>query len=450
MDAVILSRIQFGLFVGFHYLFVPLSMGLSMMLVLMEGLYLITKKTLYKQMTWFWVGIFALTFVVGVVTGIMQIFSFGSNWANFSEYTGNIFGTLLGSEGIFAFFLESGFLGILLFGRHKVSKKMHFFATCMVMLGAHMSAFWIICANSWMQTPSGYTMVMQHGKLIPALTSFWEVVFSPTTMHRFGHVVLGTWLSGIFLVIGISAYYLHRQRHTTFAKKGLKLGVICAAVVLILQLWSADITARGVAKNQPAKLASFEGVFKTENSSPMWLFGYVDVKNERVIGLPLPGGLSFLVHRNIKSPVIGLDQFPKEEWPNVPVVFQLYHLMILCWGLMVLLTVIAWFVYKEKRWALNSCMLGILTFSMLVPEVCNEVGWCAAEIGRQPWVVQGLLKTKDAISPIVQPGQVIQSLLMFSCVFTGLLSLFIVLLCKKVKRGPDEKDLIELTNLSQR
>lgn len=439
-----LSRIQFGLFVAFHYLFVPLSMGISMMLVVMEGLYLITKKNIYKQMTWFWTNIFALTFVVGVVTGIMQIFSFGSNWSRFSEYTGNIFGTLLGSEGIFAFFLESGFLGVLLFGRYKVSKNMHFFATCMVALGAHMSAFWIVCANSWMQTPSGYSLAMHHGQMVPTLSSFWEVVFSPSSMSRFVHVVLGTWLSGIFLVISVSAFYLLKQRYEAFARQGMKLGAILGMIVLILQLWSADVSARGVAKHQPAKLAAFEGVFKTKEYTPIYLFGIVDVKNQKVRGLPIPGALSFLVHRNIKTPVVGLDQVPQDEWPNVPVVFQLYHLMVMLWGVMVLLALVAWCVYKKQRWALKPWILCLLSFSVFCPEICNEIGWCAAEIGRQPWIVYGLLKTKDAVSPIIQKGQVIQSLVLFSLVFICLLSLFIFLLCKKVQRGPDQNDLNEV------
>ncbi len=439
-----LSRIQFGLFIAFHYLFVPLSMGISMMLVVMEGLYLITKKNIYKQMTWFWTNIFALTFVVGVVTGIMQIFSFGSNWSRFSEYTGNIFGTLLGSEGIFAFFLESGFLGVLLFGRYKVSKNMHFFATCMVALGAHMSAFWIVCANSWMQTPSGYSLAMHNGRMVPMLSSFWEVVFSPSSMSRFVHVVLGTWLSGIFLVISVSAFYLLKQRYEAFAREGMKLGAILGMVVLILQLWSADVSARGVSKYQPAKLAAFEGVFKTREYTPIYLFGIVDVKNQKVRGLSIPGALSFLVHRNIKTPVMGLDQVPQDEWPNVPVVFQLYHLMVMLWGVMVLLALVAWCVYKKQRWALKPWILCLLSFSVFCPEICNEIGWCAAEIGRQPWIVYGLLKTKDAVSPIIQKGQVIQSLVLFSLVFICLLSLFIFLLCKKVQRGPDQNDLNEV------
>lgn len=439
-----LSRIQFGLFISFHYLFVPLSMGLSMMIVVMEGLYLITKKTIYKQMAWFWIGIFALTFVVGVVTGIMQMFSFGANWSRFSEYTGNIFGTLLGSEGIFAFFLESGFLGVLLFGKYKVSKNMHFFATFMVALGAHLSAFWIVCANSWMQTPSGYSLAMHNGQLVPMLSSFREVVFSPSSLSRFVHVVLGTWLSGIFLVISVSAFYLRKQRYEAFSRQGMKLGAILGMIVLVLQLLSADVSARGVAKNQPMKLAAFEGVFKTEEYTPMYLFGLVDVKNQKVRGLPIPGALSFLVHRNIKTPVAGLDQAPKEEWPNVPVVFQLYHIMVILWGCMVVLALVAWYAYKKQRWAVKPWVLFLLSLSIFCPEICNEVGWCAAEIGRQPWVVYGLLKTKDAVSPIIQKGQVVQSLVLFSMVFICLLSLFVFLVCKKIQQGPDQNDLNEV------
>lgn len=443
MSAEILARVQFALFIGFHYLFVPISLGLSMMIVLMEGLYLFTKKNIYNQLTWFWIKIFTLTFVVGVVTGIMQIFSFGANWSRFAEYTGNIFGMFLGSEGMFAFFLESGFLGVLLFGRHKVSKKMHFFAACMVALGAHMSAFWIVCANSWMQTPAGYEMVMRNGVLVPQMTSFWAAVLSPSALQRFTHVVLGAWLSGIFLVLSVSAHYLRKKRHTEFAEQGLKLGVFTALIVLMLQLWSADVTARGVAKHQPAKLAAFEGVFKTQEHTPIYLFGVVDMKNERVIGIPIPSGLSLLVHRNAKTPVKGLDQFPKDEWPNVAFVFQTYHLMVMLWGVMLLLALIALAVHKKKTWACRKGILWILSLSVLCPELCNEIGWISTEVGRQPWVVYGLLKTKDATSPIVHSGQIWQSLILFSIVFICLLSLFVSLLLKKISEGPDEKDLIE-------
>lgn len=440
MTAEVLSRIQFGFFVGFHYLFVTLSLGLSMLLVAMDGMYLATKNKVYQDMVWFWIRIFALTFVVGVVTGIMQIFSFGTNWARFSSYTGNVFGVLLGSEGVFAFFLESIFLGILVFGRDKVSEKVHFFSACMVCLGAHMSAFWIVCANSWMQTPSGYVLEESMGQLIPVMTSFWQVAFSPTTLTRFTHVVLGAWLSGIFLVVGVSSYYIYKQKFTLFASKGLKLGLLAAGIVLLLQLWSADVSARSIAKHQPAKLAAFEGVYKTEEFSKLYLFGLVDAKNDKVRGIAIPGALSFLVHRNIKTPVTGLDQIPRDEWPNIHAVFQAYHLMIMLWGTMVLFTVLGWFVYKGKSWAKQPVFLWCLTFSVILPELCNQVGWMATEMGRQPWAVYGLLKTKDATSPIVNAEQIRQTLGLFGAVFALLLTLFIFILVKKVRTGPNHSD----------
>lgn len=438
MSAEVLARVQFAMFIAFHYLFVPLSIGLGMMIVLMEGLLLVTKKRIYEQLTWFWIKVFALTFVVGVVTGIMQIFSFGSNWARFSEYTGDVFGSLLGSEGVFAFFLESGFLGVLLFGRHKVSQLMHFFSSCMVALGAHMSAFWIVCANSWMQTPSGYEMIMRNGKLIPTMTSFWEVVFSPSSMQRFTHVVLGAWLGGIFLMVSVSAYYLRKKRHLEFAKEGMKLSSYAALLVLGLQLLSGHASAKGIAKHQPAKLAAFEGVFETKEYTPIYAFGYVDMQKQRVIGLPIPGGLSFLVHNNFKTPIKGLHDIPKDEWPKVAVVFQLYHLMIMLWGAMVVCGGIAWLAYRGMRLALHPLVLYGMSFSVFLPILCNEIGWCATEMGRQPWVVYGLLKTKDATSPIVHGDQILQTIIMFSVVFICVLSLFVFLLVKKVQQGPED------------
>ncbi|WP_213357581.1 cytochrome ubiquinol oxidase subunit I [Chlamydiifrater phoenicopteri] len=439
MDALLLSRIQFGLFVGFHYLFVPLSLGLGGMLVIMQGLFLKTGLEVYRRLTYFWVKIFSLLFVVGVVTGLMQIFSFGSNWARFSTYVGNVFGTLLGSEGVFAFFLESGFLGVLVFGRGKVSEKMYFFSTCMVALGAHMSAFWIIAANSWMQTPSGYKMAIVNGQEVPVIESFWKAVFSPSFLDRFTHATLGAWLSGCFLVLSISAYYLWKKRHLEFAVKGLKVSSITAVILLVLQLWSGDTTARHLAVNQPAKLAAFEGVFKTKERTPIWLFGYVDVENEKVHGVAIPGALSLLVHRNINTPVTGLDAFSKEDIPNVQVVFQLYHLMIALWGVMFLLAITGIAAYKGKRWAQSNFFFRLLSFSVLIPAICNEVGWAAAEIGRQPWIVQGLMRVKDATSLFVNRGQVIQSLVLFSIIFCLLFGLFTTLLLKKISEGPEQE-----------
>lgn len=447
MEAVVLARIQFALFITFHYLFVPLSLGLGLMLVVMGGLFLKTKKKIYRQLSWFWINIFSLIFVIGVVTGLLMIFSFGANWAYFSEYVGNIFGALLGSEAVFAFFLESTFLGILIFGKHKVSPKMHFFATCMVAIGAHMSAFWIICANSWMQTPDGHSFVQNQGVSIPIIVNLWKVIFTPSTIHRLLHTVIGAWLSGIFLVISVSSYYLKKQRHIEFAIKGLKLGAIVGFIALFLQLGAADVSARGVARYQPIKLAAFEGVFETKEKTPIWLFGYVDKANKKVRGVKIPSGLSFLVHRNLRTPVKGLDQVDPKLWPQIQVVFQLYHLMVMFWGVMLLLVLVSFGASRGYKIFRHPLILSCLSLSVLVPQLCNEVGWYCAEMGRQPWVVQGLLKTKDAISPLVNKSQIMQSIVLFSCIFVILLALFIFLLCQKIKQGPNEMDLIEDINL---
>ena len=263
MDVLALSRIQFALCVSFHYLFVPLSVGLSLMIIFMEGIYLKTKNPIYCAMTRFWVKVFALIFVLGVSTGLVQIFGFGTNWTNFSIFSGDIFASLLGAEAIFAFFLESFFMAILLFGWNKVSEKIHFLSTVMVALGAHISAFWIVAANSWMQTPSGYVVKEIGGVFKAHMNNFWSVVHNFSTWDRFFHVVLGTWICGAFLVVSIHTYYYQKEQYKDFGKKGLKLGLIIAGVSLILQLYSADISARGVARNQPIKLAAFEGIYTT-------------------------------------------------------------------------------------------------------------------------------------------------------------------------------------------
>ncbi len=437
-DVITLSRIQFALCVSFHYLFVPLSVGLSLMLVFMEGIYLNTKDVIYCSMTRFWIKIFALIFVLGVSTGLVQIFGFGTNWANFSIFSGDIFASLLGAEAIFAFFLESFFMAILLFGWNKVSEKIHFLSTIMVAIGAHMSAFWIIAANSWMQTPSGYILKETRGVLKAYMNGFWSVVHNFSTWDRFFHVVIGTWICGAFFVVSIHTYYYQKQEYKNFGKKGLKLGLIIAGVSLILQLYSADISARGVAKNQPIKLAAFEGVYQTTERTPIWLFGYV--KDKRVIGIKIPGALSFLVHRNFKTPVQGLDSVSSELWPNVPIVFQFYHLMVFFWGVMVLLVISGIVLLKkEKRfriivWALYS--------SVVFAEITNQVGWFAAEMGRQPWTVQGLLKTKEAVSPVLYRYQIVQTIIMFSIIFFLMFCLFLFLLFRKIKQGPEIEKLV--------
>lgn len=440
MDVLTLSRIQFGLNIGFHYLFPPLSIGLGVILVIMEGCFLKTKNPLFERMTKFWVRIFALIFAVGVATGLVQVFAFGNNWANFSRFVGDVFGSILGAEGIFAFFLESGFLGLLLFGWDKVSPRIHFLATIMVAVGSHFSAIWIVIANSWMQTPAGYVIVGEGANKQAHIADFWQVLFNPSTLDRLAHVIIGCWITGAFLVISVSAYYILKKRHLEFAFKSLKIGAIVGTIAVLLQLISADSTARGVAKNQPIKLAAFEGVYKTEPYTEMYAFGVVDKKQQKVVGLPIPGLLSFLVYHNFKEPVKGLDQYPESYWPNVPVVFQTYHGMIFMWGLMFIGVILLMFAYKRKRVAESKWTLRFLVISVIFPELANEMGWFSAEMGRQPWIVYELMRTSEGVSHNLSSGQVLTSLILFSIIYLLVFILFIYLLDQKIKHGPPEDE----------
>ncbi len=425
MDVVTLSRIQFALNISFHYIFPPFSIGLGLLLVIMEGCYLWTKNPVYERITKFWVKIFALIFAVGVATGLVMVFAFGNNWATFSRFVGDVFGSILGAEGIFAFFLEAGFLGVLLFGWDRVSPKIHFLSTILVAFGAHFSGVWIVFANSWMQTPTGHHIVGEGANRHAVIDSFWAVLFNPSSLQRLSHVILGCWLAGAFLVLSVSAFYILKKRHGDFAKKSFNIGLIVAAISVVLQLISADSTARGVAKHQPIKLAAFEGVFQTTDYTGMYAFGVVDKQEKKVTGLSIPGLLSFLVYRNFKKPVIGLDQYPEELWPNVGVVFQTYHGMIAMWGLMVLGVLLALIALKRKKLPESKWTLRFLIISVAFPQIANQLGWFSAEMGRQPWIVYGLLKTKDAVSPILHREHVIGSLIMFSFIYLLLFILFI-------------------------
>lgn len=439
MDVVTLSRIQFGLNIGFHYLFPPLSIGLGLILIIMEGTYLWTKKPIYENMARFWVKIFALIFAIGVATGLVQVFSFGNNWATFSRFVGDVFGSILGAEGIFAFFLEAGFLAVLIFGWDRVSPKVHFLSTILVAAGAHFSGIWIVIANSWMQTPTGHKIVGSGMNRRAVIADFWEVLLNPSSIDRLVHVIIGCWLTGAFLVLSISAFYLLKKRHTEFARKSFKIGLIVATVSVVLQLISADSTARGVAVNQPIKLAAFEGVYKTETPTGMYVAGIVDTKNQTVKGIELPGLLSFLVYRNFDTPVKGLDQYPREYWPNVSVVFQTYHGMIFMWGLMALSVLLALIALMRKKLMESKWTLRLLVISVLFPELANELGWFSAEMGRQPWIVYGIMRTSEGVSRSISSGQVIGSLTMFSVIYVLIFALFIFLMNQKIKHGPEEE-----------
>ena len=440
MDTLFLSRLQFGLTIAFHYLFPPLSIGLGLLLVVMEGMYLRTRDPLYHQMTRFWVRIFGLVFSLGVATGIVMEFQFGTNWSAYSRFVGDVFGSALAAEGIFAFFLESGFLAILLFGWEKVGPKMHFFSTLMVCLGAHFSALWIVVANSWQQTPAGFHLVARDGAVRAEITDFWALVFNPSSMDRLFHVLIGAWLAGAFFVLSVSAWYLLKRRHEAFARASMKIALAAAMTASLLQLGSGHSSANGVAEHQPAKLAAFEGHYAT-GPGDLTLFGWVDERSETVTGPAVPGMLSVLVHGSASAPVKGLREFPPEDRPPVQPVFQSYHLMVgIGMGLIGLAALGLFFLWRQslesKRWLLWAFVL-----SVLGPQAANQAGWFSAEVGRQPWIVQGLLRTADAGSPVVGAGEVLFSILLFTAIYLLLFVLFLYLLNHKIQHGPLEEDL---------
>lgn len=438
MDVLILSRIQFALNTCFHYLYPPISIGLGLMLVIMEGLYLKTKDHKYKEMTQFWINIFSLTFALGVATGLVQTFAFGTNWARYSRFVGDVFGSALAAEGIFAFFLEAGFLGILLFGWDRVGPKLHYFATICVCLGAHFSAVWIIVANSWMQTPAGFHVVDTPLGPRAEMTNFWEMVLNPSTLDRLSHVVLGCWLTGAFFVISIAAYYLLKQRHSAIARPMMYLGLSFAMLTLVLQLISGDSSAKLVAKYQPAKLAAFEGVYQTTPSTPISVAGWVDGKSQKVHSLKIPGALSWLTYGDLSTPVTGLDKIPKDEWPNVPLSFQAYHIMVTMWALMFLIALLGFYYWGRGKLERQKWLLWTMIFSVLLPHIAQQCGWIAAEVGRQPWIVYKILRTSEGVSKSIVAGQVFGSITMFLFIYILLFALFIFLLDRKIKHGPEE------------
>ena len=437
MDTVLLSRLQFAYTIAFHYIFPQLTIGLGLLLVFMEGMYLRTKNPAYEVMTRFWVKVFGLCFVVGVASGVVMEFQFGTNWATYSRFVGEVFGSPLAAEGIFAFFLESTFLGLLIFGWDKVSPRWHFFSTIMVALGAHMSAVWILVANSWQQTPAGHRIVERGGQFRAEIVDFWAMVFNPSTFDRVTHTVLGTWQAGAFLVLSVGAFYLLKKRHIEFAKSSIKIALVVAAFSSIMQLVTGHQSAQVVGEYQPAKLAAFEGHYSDAlEPAPSYIVGWVNEKDHKVYGIKVPGLLSFLVHGNFHEPVKGLLSFPSDERPPVGLVFQSFHLMVMIGMSLILLSmlgVVFWWTGTlfQKKW-----MLVLFVFSVLCPQIANQAGWISTEVGRQPWVVYGILKTADAVSKTLSFQEVLVSFIMFGIVYLLLFFVFLYLLTEMVLKGP--------------
>lgn len=436
MDVEILSRLQFAFTIAFHYIYPPLSIGLGVALVFFEGMYLKTKDKHYEQLTRFWIRIFALIFGIGVATGIVMEFEFGTNWAAYSRYVGDIFGSALAAEGVFAFALESTFLGVLLFGWNKVSPRVHFFSTVMVTLGSMFSAIWIVVANSWQQTPAGFKIVGEGMTAKAEITDFWAMVFNPSSVDRIIHVWIGAFLAGTFLVLSVHAYYILKNRFVEQSKKAFGIILVIATISALAQLVTGHGSANGVAVNQPAKLAAFEGHYDSLAVADMYIFGWVNDDKQTVTGVKIPKGLTFLIHQDFTTPVTGLNAFDKNDRPSqVNFVFQTYHLMIAIGMLLIGLTLFSMFLWWKGKLFNQRWLMIVFSFSVLLPQIANQVGWYSAEVGRQPWVVYGLLRTSDALSENVKAEQVLFSLILFAFVYVILFILFIYLLNKKIQHG---------------
>lgn len=441
MDVEILARIQFAFTIAFHYIYPPLSIGIGLIMVIFEGLYLRTGKKEYEVLTRFWLKIFAITFGIGVATGIIMEFEFGTNWAVYSRYVGDIFGSALAAEGLFAFGLESTFLGILIFGWNRVSPRVHFISTIGVFLGSMFSAVWIVVANSWQQTPAGYHIVGEGLMARAEVTDFWAMVFNPSSVDRIIHVWQGAFLAGAFMVLSVHAYYIRKGKFIELSKVAFKIALVVATVVSFTQLISGHSSADGVAVNQPAKLAAMEGHYEKSAPADLYLMGWVDKKEEKVTGLAVPGGLSFLVHQDFNKPIVGLNAFPKEDQPSqVNAVFQFYHIMISIGMFLIALSFYACFLWWKGKLFETKWLLWIFSFSVLLPQIANQAGWFAAEMGRQPWIVYGHLRTSEGFSQEVAANQILFSLILFLVIYAVLFLLFLYSLNKKIKHGPYENE----------
>ncbi|CAM3951023.1 cytochrome ubiquinol oxidase subunit I [Flavobacterium sinopsychrotolerans] len=440
MDVEILARIQFAFTIAFHYIYPPLSIGIGLIMVLTEGLYLKTGNKEYEILTRFWIKIFALTFGIGVATGIIMEFEFGTNWAVYSRYVGDIFGSALAAEGLFAFGLESTFLGVLLFGWNRVKPWVHFVSTVGVFLGSMFSAVWIVVANSWQQTPAGFHIVGEGLMARAEVTDFWAMVFNPSSVDRIIHTWQGAILAGAFLVLSVHAYYIRKGRYIQISKKAFKIALVVATIFSLGQLVSGHSSADGVAVNQPAKLAAMEGHFEKSAPADLYLLGWVDKDKQKVTGIGIPGGLSFLVHQDFKAPITGLNSFPVEDRPSqVNAVFQFYHIMVAIGMALIGLSLFACFMWWRGKLFETKWLLWIFSFAVILPQIANQVGWFAAEMGRQPWVVYGLLRTNKAFSQEVTSSHILFSLILFLVVYSILFVLFIYMVNKKIKHGPYEE-----------
>jgi cytochrome d ubiquinol oxidase subunit I len=445
MDAETLSRIQFALTASFHFLYPPLSMGLGIMLIVIGVIYVRTKNPMWRRLSFFWVKVYGLIFALGVATGVVQEFEFGMNWAAYSRFVGNVFGSLLAAEGIFAFFLEGGFLGLMLFGGNRLGPRMWLTATILVVFGAHFSALWIIMANSWMQTPAGYTVQSNPAPARAVMTSFSQVVFTPSFLAHILHVWFASWTAGSALMLSVSAWYLLKKRFVEVAKPNLVVALICYVIFSLANFGViGPQMAIEVTNNQPVKLAAMEGLWQTQTCAPFVIVGWVNEANQTTQGLSIPCLLSFLAYFNFHASVTGLDAFPASQYPPINLVFQVYHLMFLLGGVFAAISVVGLVLYLWRRKVFEArWLLWLFVSTVFLAEIAIICGWWTAEIGRQPWVVYNVMQTTQGLSPTLTAGEVEISLGIFIGLYTLLFVLFIFLLNERIQEGPEALEDVE-------
>ncbi len=435
MDVITLSRLQFGLTTAFHILFPTLTIGLAVYLVVLEALWLKTRHEIYYRMYRFWVKIFAVNFAVGVVSGITLEFEFGTNFAAFSKAVGNVLGPLFAYEGMTAFFLEAGFLGIMLLGWKRVPRTVHFISTCLVTFGACLSGFWIIAANSWMQSPAGFSF--ENGKFL--VTSFWDVIFNPSFPTHLIHMLLASFETTAFAISGICSFFLLKNKNEAFFRRSMGIALVLAAVFAPLQVYFGDLKGQSVAERQPAKLAAIEAHWETNmhGGAPLLVFAIPEMKQEsNRYELKIPDMLSLLITHSLDGKVTGLKDFPADERPNATVAFFSFRVMAGIGFLFLFVMIWAFFLWRKKRLFKSRRFLMTLVLIQPFGFIATISGWITTEMGRQPWLVYGLLRTRDGVSPIAS-GNVAFSITLFFIFFGLIGASYLYYIIKIMISGPD-------------
>src|ERR1035437_3505156 len=437
-SALAVHRLHFAFTVTFHYLFPQLTMGLALLIVVLKTLALRTGNQHYARAARFWAKIFAINFTFGVVTGIPMEFQFGTNWARFSRSAGGVIGQTLAMEGVFSFFLESSFLGLFIFGEKRLSPIAHWFSAFLVFLGSWLSGFFIIMTDAWMQHPTGYTLGPK-GEIL--LSDFWAFLLNPWGLWQYLHNMIASVVTGSFVMASIGAYYLLTGKHTAHARTFVRTGVIAGSVAVALLVFpTGDQQGKMVQENQPATLAAMEGLFNTQQGAPLAILGQPDMEKMKLDNpFVIPEALSFLTYKNWGARVRGLRDFPRDSWPdNVPLLYFSYHIMVGLGTLMLALMAVSLFLLRGGRLFTARPVLWALMLAIPFPYIATTAGWMTAEIGRQPWLIYGIMRTAQGSSPQVSAGNGLFTLMGFMGLYLVLGVLFLFLIAHEIEHGPEE------------